>query len=120
MRAATTAITTIWAVLVTVLLFTRPDISIALNNWIYQRETMEGHMFLARTDGPEGFVAFVNETSVYCGRPCVIEEVEGAQPSLFMCASQWEGRKHLCVARFWPGRWYLVRVPRQKSAERRE
>ena len=24
----------------------------------------------------EGFVAFGNETSVYCGRPCVSEEVE--------------------------------------------
>ena len=98
-----------WAVAATFLLCFRPDVSLALNNRIFQRETMQGPIFLTKDDGPEMFEAFGNETSVFCGRPCAVEEIStDGQPNIYLCRSQWEGRKHLCTARFWPTRPYLV------------
>jgi hypothetical protein len=100
-----------WTAGATVLLCFRPDISIALNNWIFQRETKQGHTFLARDNGPEGFIAFGNETYIFCTRPCTVEELgTGDNHGVIMCDSQWEGRKHLCSARLWPGRHYIVQA----------
>ncbi|MGH9629817.1 MAG: hypothetical protein ACRD7E_15990 [Bryobacteraceae bacterium] len=111
----------LWAAVATFLLFFRPDLSIALNNWVFQRETMQGHTFLTHDNGPEGFVAFGNETMIYCGRPCTIEEIgPNGQTNLVMCDSMLAGgRKHVCSARFWPMRSYLVQARTPRSRDRR-
>ena len=88
-----------------------PDLALAMNNRILGRETVQGHTFLSDDNGPEGFVAFGNENYVFCMRPCTVEELgTEEQQGITMCDSQWEGRKHLCAARFWPGRQYIVQA----------
>ncbi len=101
-----------WAAAATVVLFTRPDLSIALNNWVHQRETMQDHLFLINGDGPEGFTAFGNETSVLCARPCFVQEMDGAEEARVVCMSKWDGamRRHMCSARLWPTRYHLVQT----------
>ena len=107
---------TIWAITATLLIFLKPDVSRFLNNWIFQRQTMQGHMFLTANDGPEGFVAFGNETHVFCEKPCTVEEMgTETEHGLVMCESQWEGRKHICIARFWPGRNHIVQSKRVRA-----
>lgn len=107
----------IWAVSATLLLFFRPDISIALNNRIFQRETQQGHLFLLQDSGPEGFVAFGNETSIFCARPCVVEEIgAGSEQGSPMCNSLPADRKYVCSARYWPGRQYIVQSQRSERA----
>jgi hypothetical protein len=107
----------VWAVTATALLCFRPELSMSINNWIFQRESAEGRLFLTNDNGPEGFVAFGNETYVFCRRPCSVEEfgLDGAR-NIWMCDSQWDGRRHLCTARFWPGRSYIVQALRLKTA----
>jgi hypothetical protein len=104
-----------WAVGASYLLCFRPDLSIALNNWILQRETMQGRMFLANDNGPEGFQAFGNEMAIFCARSCTVEELSmNGEMNFWMCDSRWDGyRMHVCSARFWPTRSYVVRAQRR-------
>jgi hypothetical protein len=114
------ALLILWAAASSALLCFRRDISVALNNWILQRETMQGRTFLTHGNGPEGFVAFGNETNIFCGRACVVEELgENGEQGLSVCDSHWEGRKHMCAARFWPGRHYIVQAMRVREATAR-
>ena len=77
---------------------------------------MEGRMFLANNNGPEGFEALGNESAIYCARPCTVEELSlTGQTNFWMCASYWDGHgKHICSARLWPTRSYIVQVQRQR------
>lgn len=105
-------IVTAWATTSTFVLFTRPDLSIALNNWMHQRETMESRLFLVSGDGPEGFTAFGNEMSILCARPCFVQEMESAEEARVVCMSVWDVamRRHMCSARLWPTRYHLVQA----------
>jgi hypothetical protein len=110
---------TLWAAATTYIVCFCPNIALALNNRILRRESAQGQTFLSDDNGPEGFVAFGNETYVFCARPCTVEEVGPEDQQEFtMCDSQWEGRKHLCSARFWPGRQYIVQGKRFGRAPR--
>jgi hypothetical protein len=81
----------------------------------FPARTAQGHMFLIRDNGLEGFVAFGNQTNIFCGRPCIVEEMApSGEPNLLMCGSQWDGRKHMCSARFWPTRSYIVQARRHR------
>ena len=105
----------VWAITATALFCFRPDLSVAVSNWILQRESMQGRVFLTQTQGPEVLVAYGNERYIFCARACEVEEIgENGAQGIYMCDSQWEGRKHICTARLWPGRHYIVSTPRAR------
>jgi hypothetical protein len=94
-------------------LILEPETAIALNNRIFQRENKQGYLFLTKEDR-EIFTAFGEEQYIRCDKPCRAEEwYKGS--ALYICDSKPGWKEHVCAARFWPGRQYVVEVQKAKA-----